>query len=247
MNHEKYMARFDATGLEEISLASLTELQQLHMYNIPFENLDVMYRSPIYLDLSKFYKKLVENHRGGFCYELNGLFTWLLKKLGYNARMVAGTVNTPDRGWVKKDSHVAIIVELDQPYLVDVGFGDSFRQPLTLDGKEYRDISGTYKIKLQSDHYFDLIRKEESANLTLYRFSDLERELSFFYRGCVFHQVSPDSNLTKRDMATIATKDGRITLTGSVLTITGNGEKNKKEVSDGEKSAVLKEYFGIIM
>jgi N-hydroxyarylamine O-acetyltransferase len=247
MDIKQYLSRFNATEFQETNLENLTKLQQLHMYHIPFENLDVMHRRPIYLEKEQFYKKIVLNNRGGFCYELNGLFTWLLRKLGYHASVVAGTVSTPDGGWVKSDSHAAVIVELNQPYLVDVGFGDSFRQPLTLDGKEYRDVSGTYKVEKKSGLVFDLICKEKSDNPILYRFNDKERELPYFYKGCVFHQVSPESNLTKRDTATIATKDGRITLTGNTLTITEKEKKSKRELTGAEKNIALEQYFGINM
>ena len=73
MDPIKYLKRFDAYPVEENFLQDLARLQQLHMEHIPFENLDVIRKVPIYLNLEKIYDKVVNNRRGGYCYELNGL------------------------------------------------------------------------------------------------------------------------------------------------------------------------------
>src|SRR5690625_6632327 len=90
------------------------------MKQIPFENLDVGRKIPIYLNLETIYEKVVQQKRGGFCYEVNGLFHWLLVTLGFQAQLVAATVKRPSGVWAKTDTHVGIIVELnDKQYLVD--------------------------------------------------------------------------------------------------------------------------------
>lgn len=146
MNVNQYLQRIHATK-NEPTLSYLSELQYLHMKHVPFENLDVIRNIPIYLNLERMYEKIVDNNRGGYCYEVNGLFHWLLTSIGYDVQLVAATVMRPTGEFAKANTHVTMIVLLDQPYLVDVGFGHSQLQPITIDGRMYEDISGTYKVE----------------------------------------------------------------------------------------------------
>ncbi|AQU81043.1 hypothetical protein AJGP001_08790 [Planococcus faecalis] len=245
MNKEKYLARFNASAIQEYYLQDLTELQSLHMQNIPFENLDVMRHVPIYLNLEKIYEKIVNQRRGGYCYELNGLFHWLLSQLGYQAKLISATVQRPNGTWAKTDTHAAILVEFDTLYLVDAGFGDSTMSPIPLGGERHTDHSGTYRIEKVDDVYYDLIRENEENEKVLYRFSTDEKQLVDFHEGCVFNQVSKDSSFTHNDLVTRATQNGRITLSDHQLTRSENGRKTKIELSPADKRNVLKEEFGI--
>ena len=89
----KYLARI---GLEEPSAVAgvgrLKLLQRQHLLNVPFENLDIHSKQAIVLDTEKFYRKIVNNNRGGFCYELNGLFNELLRELGFETRILSARV-----------------------------------------------------------------------------------------------------------------------------------------------------------
>src|SRR5699024_8775141 len=123
----------------EKDLIFLKELQKQHIITVIFEKLDVINKIHISLNIALYYQKVIEQKRGGFCYELNGLFHWLLQSLGFRCRLIAGTVKRPDGGWALSESHATQIVYLDQPYLVDVGFGDSARIPLPLSGEERED------------------------------------------------------------------------------------------------------------
>lgn len=245
MNKNEYLKRFKASTEQEHYLQNLAELQSLHMQNIPFENLDVIRRTPIYLNLESIYDKVVIQHRGGYCYELNGLFHWLLNELGFDAKLISATVQKPDGTWSKADTHAAILVELDTLYLVDAGFGDSTISPIPLGGERHTDHSGTYRVEQVDDVYYDLIRENDEKEKVLYRFSTEEKRLADFHEGCVFNQVSEDSPFTHDDLVTRATPDGRITLSGSQLTRSENGKKEKTELSADEKKNVLKEEFGI--
>ena len=245
MNKETYLIRFKASPIQEHYLQNLAELQSLHMQNIPFENLDVIRRTPIYLNLESIYDKIVNQHRGGYCYELNGLFHWLLEQLGFDAKLISATVQKPDGTWSKADTHAAILVKLDTLYLVDAGFGDSTISPIPLGGERHTDHSGIYRVEQVDDIFYDLIRENDGAEKVLYRFSTEEKQLADFHEGCVFNQVSQESPFTHADLVTRATPDGRITLSGSQLTRSENGQKEKTELTAAEKKKVLKEEFGI--
>ena len=212
MDMDQYVARFDASLFKDVSLDNLAQLQNLHLLHVPFENLDVIRKTPIYLNLKTIYDKVVTNHRGGYCYELNGLFQTLLTNLGYDAHLISATVLGKNGEWAKADTHAAIIVQLDEPYLVDVGFGAATpRLPIPLDGSERADLDAVYTVKSFEGPLFDLIRKSESAERTLYRFNVEKKNLVDFHEGCVFNQISKDSVFTHTDIVTRATPEGRIT------------------------------------
>lgn len=216
------------------------------MKQIPFENLDVRRNIPIYLNLATIYEKIVHHKRGGFCYEVNGLFHWLLVTLGFQAQLVAATVKRPNGVWAKTDTHVGIIVHInDKQYLVDVGFGASPLFPVPINGKEHTDTGGTYKVVKQDMQYYDLMKKEDEDWRTLYRFDRNEKDLVDFHEGCVFNQVAKDSSFTHSDLVTLPTHDGRLTLSGYSLTEESNGISKKRVLTATEKKEVLKELFGI--
>ncbi|MFS0574659.1 arylamine N-acetyltransferase [Sporosarcina sp. 179-K 3D1 HS] len=247
METTDYLKRFKAAHLMKPSLENLTELQFLHMRHIPFENLDVIRKVPIYLNVKTIYEKLVTARRGGYCYELNGLFHWLLNELGYEAHLIAATVCRPNGQWAKADTHAALIVQMGQPYLVDVGFGDSTVQPIPLDGTERTNPSGTFWVESQEDGFFDLMRRRNGAKRTLYRFSLDSKELIDFHEGCVFNQVSKESTFTHEDLATIATESGRITLSDHELKVKEDGQETNRSLTPEEKIEVLREVFGIVL
>ncbi|KON88623.1 arylamine N-acetyltransferase [Sporosarcina globispora] len=245
MDAQKYLKRIDISAVQNLDLEYLTILQNSHMHKIPFENLDVTRKIPIGLNADAFFEKILVKGRGGFCYELNGLFQNLLSDLGYHSHLISCTVKKPD-GWVREDSHAAILVTLNEiNYLVDVGFGDSVRQPLPLTGEKKTDVSGTYRIKKFSMGVYDLQRLDGREWKILYRFSDNPKKLDDFHDACLFNQTSPDSHFTHGDLATIATKNGRITLSGMTGTRSENGEKEKFELNEEEKREFLREQFNI--
>ena len=248
MNIQSYLERIKYEEVTQKDLATLSQLQMNHLLHVPFENLDVMRKVEIPLDVQTYYRKIVENRRGGFCYELNGLFHWLLTNLGYQARLISATVKRGDGTWTMEGSHAALIVELEQPYFVDVGFGDSARKPLPLTGEIHRDVSGTYRIyRVEPDRYDLQQMGDHDEWRTRMRFTLTSKQLSDFKEPCHFNQTSPNSNFTRGELATIATPEGRVTFSKDKLTETYQGEKVERPVQKDEKARVLKQYFGIVL
>lgn len=246
MDINKYLSRFEASSVKEVSLQNLEHLQNLHLQHIPFENLDVIRKTPIYLNLTTIYEKVVTNNRGGYCYELNGLFHSLLLKLGYDAHLVSATVLRQTGEWAKPDTHAAILVHLDLSYLVDVGFGAATpRVPVPINGLEQKDVSATYSIENHEGQLYDLIRQSETEKRTLYRFNIGKKNLIDFHEGCVFNQVAKESSFTHTDIVNRATPTGRMTLADQTLTVTENGVQTKSELSSDEKVRALRDLFFI--
>ncbi|HLR14502.1 MAG TPA: arylamine N-acetyltransferase [Bacillota bacterium] len=245
MDVENYIQRIGCS-IKEPSFKHLVELQRTHLQTVPFENLDVIRNVPIYLSLPHIYEKIVTHHRGGYCYELNGLFHWALREMGYDARMVPASVMRPSGFFAKKHTHVAILVVINgMMYVTDVGFGNQPLAPIPLDGTTYTDPSGTYYIQHQQKNVYRLMKRQENSWNTVYEFSTDEWELTDFHEGCVFNQISPESTFTHTDIVSLATKDGRITLKDAELLTIQHGEKTIQALTETEKMNTLMDTFNI--
>ena len=126
----RYLERITYHGSREPIVSTLQALREAHLLAVPFENLDIALRRAIVLDEASFWTKIVEHHRGGFCYELNGLFALLLRALGFQVDLLSASVARETGGFGPDFDHLTLLVHLEQDWLADVGFGESFRQPL---------------------------------------------------------------------------------------------------------------------
>ena len=99
MNVATYLRRINYPGSTEPTAETLGELHRAHMLAVPFENLDIHLGREIVLDDERLYAKIVEQQRGGFCYELNGAFAALLRELGFNVKKLAAGVARASGGF----------------------------------------------------------------------------------------------------------------------------------------------------
>lgn len=248
-------AYLDRLGLDRGVLSpdadSLRLLQRSHLLSVPFENLDIHWRRPIVLDLDRFYEKIVVQGRGGFCYELNGLFDELLRELGFETRLISARVfNGTSHG--PEYDHMAISVtfgegDSEEMYLADVGFGAFSAEPLLFVlGVEQRDRSGIFLLTHRVDGYYEILKQAGDDWQSEYIFSGNEKTLAEFAEMCDFQQYSPESHFTKGKLCSIMTENGRKTLSDSKFIITAGSEKTEIAV-EGEAHfyRVLNDEFGI--
>jgi N-hydroxyarylamine O-acetyltransferase len=134
----------------EPSLPRLCSLHEAHLLAVPFETLSIHYAQPITLDVAALYDKIVRRRRGGFCYELNGLFAWLLRQLGFTVTLLSARVAQADGGFTPDFDHMALLVHhLDgADWLTEVGFGDGFRQPLRMQPAVAQDGADGHRYRL---------------------------------------------------------------------------------------------------
>src|SRR5712664_652363 len=134
MDIKDYLNRIGFRGpTQQPNVSVLRRLHRRHLLSIPFENLDIHVHRPIILSEAALYDKIVKHHRGGFCYELNGSFASLLKKLGFKVSMLSARVARKGGSFSPDFDHMTLLVQLKERWLVDVGFGDSFTEPKHLD------------------------------------------------------------------------------------------------------------------
>lgn len=249
MDAKKYLTRINYSGELEPNLNLLKKLQKFHLLSVPFENLDIHTQSPIELNISKIYKKIVENNRGGFCYELNGLFYELLISLNFNAKRISARVYKKENEYSPEFDHFAIIVKIgDDEYLTDVGFGEFTFEPLKLDlGKIQSDERGNYLIDKYDDTYFRVNKIINSESTPEYIFRNIKRKFVDFKEMCSYHQTNPNSHFMKKRLITLPTKNGRITITGNILKIKENGSLKEKILNtEIEFEKELRNIFKII-
>jgi N-hydroxyarylamine O-acetyltransferase len=239
---DAYLDRIGVTRPAATDLAGLRVLQRAHLATVPFENLSVHLGEEIELRPAALVAKVVDRRRGGFCYELNGAFAALLSALGYEVTLHSCRVWTGRRFGVPLD-HMAVRVQLDVPYLVDVGFGKFAHHPLRLDITEPQsDPGGVYEVLPDGP---DLAVRGDGE--WEYLLDQRPYELLDFTPLCWWHRTSPASHFTRKLTCSILTGTGRVTLSGRNLIVTDGGERTERMLDDTEVLAAYRERFGIVL
>jgi N-hydroxyarylamine O-acetyltransferase len=247
MNPTRYLERIHYHGPVAPSIELLRRLHVAHLLAIPFENLSIHLGEPIVLDDEALSEKIVRRGRGGFCYELNGLFAALLRALGFQVTMLSASVMGANGEYGPEFDHMALMVTLEERWLADVGFGDAFRAPLLMDAPgEQVEGRRAYRIDPVGERSVVMQGDEGGTWRAQYSFSLEPRVYGDFESMCRYHQTSPESHFTQRRVCSLATPDGRITISGTKLLVTKGEERQERELADQrEYVAALREHFGI--
>ena len=219
----KYLERINFDGATEPTLELLRTLQKKHLLSIPFENLDIHYKTPIQLNSANIFEKVINKKRGGFCYELNSLFYELLRSIGFTVKTISARVfNSKKQTFSPEFDHFAILANINSAnYLVDVGFGEFAFHPLEIESNTIQnDERGIFKIEKHDDKYYKVSKLVDENWIAEYIFSLQKRDLSEFEERCLYHQTSPESHFTQNKLCSLLTATGRITVTSDKIKIT---------------------------
>lgn len=251
MDVDAYLRRIGYDGPRDASAGALRSLHRVHMLAVPFENLDIHLGRPIALDQAALFEKIVGRRRGGFCYELNGLFAALLRELGFGVTLLAAAVARGDGQFGPEFDHMALLVEAPgqtpERWLADVGFGDSFRAPLPLlERIEQRQEDGqVYRLERDGERW-TMLGRAGAGWQAQYRFTLQPHDYAEYAEMCRYHQTSPESSFTRKRVCSLATPGGRITLSDLTLIVTERGERTERLLAgEQEHRATLRELFGI--
>lgn len=249
MNIDAYLERINYHGGLVPNAETLRALQVAHLATVPFENLSIHSGQSIVLDDDALFTKIVERRRGGFCYEANGLFAALLRALGFDVAMLAAEVATAEGEFGPNFDHMTLMVRLEERWLVDVGFGDSFVEPLQLDERgEQVQGSRAYRVDADGDYLVLMQRDDGDEWKAQYRFTLDTHAYADYAEMCHFHQTSPDSHFTKARICSRLTEDGRISLSEMRFITTSGADRNERTLtSEQEYNEVLLNQFGIVM
>jgi N-hydroxyarylamine O-acetyltransferase len=258
INHEiqVYLERihFSADGVPTSfapTLPLLESLHEAHMLAVPFENLSIHYDQPIILREELLYDKIVRRRRGGFCYEMNGLFARLLRALGYDASLLSARVAQDSGDYTPEYDHMTLLVQQVEgdDWLADVGFGDSFRRPLRLEADIAQDGADGHRYRLQHEDDYWTVEQETGAGWRpQYRFTLQPHPLADFEERCDFQQYSPESHFRQGRVCSLATPDGRITLSELRFITTSDGQRDERDLaSEQEYRETLAERFDVVV
>ncbi|XP_070708877.1 arylamine N-acetyltransferase, pineal gland isozyme NAT-3-like [Pempheris klunzingeri] len=259
-----YLTRIGFSGSAEPSLDVLRSLHTCHLLSVPFETLTVHSGGLIQLHLPLLYDKIVNQRRGGFCFENNGLFSWLLRALGFQVTLFSGQVRSLITGcYGPPFDHLVLMVTLQgRRWLCDVGFGGhGFTNPLSMETSAPQEQGHrVYRIREDVGVHFVEWQGEKNGGEAgdwseIYKFTLDPRCMEDFTEMCQYHQSSPCSIMFCKSFCTVLKPGGRLTYIGCRLISTtfpaqgtgGELEITTRELKDEEIRGVLAEEFGVVL
>ena len=248
MNTDSYLERIKYKGKTDITEDTLYELHIAHTLNIPFENLNVFYKKPVLLDKNSLFNKIVFNKRGGYCFEMNGLFSIILKEIGFKVTDLLARVAIDGIQYTAKTHQVLLVEAGKRKWLADVGFGnDGIIAPLLLEEKsDQNQFAHTYRLAGDHGSGYVLQKKIKDEYRNAYTFTLEKCFPEDFLMSNHFTSTFSESFFTKMRMCTMPTKEGRITLTDEYFKIINNGSTTETAVAnEDEFGKILKQNFNL--
>lgn len=240
-----YLQRIGFGGIARPDLVTLRRLQAAHVCTVPFENIDVQLRRPVGLGLEFCFDKVVRQRRGGWCYELNGLLGWALQEIGFDVMRVSAGVMRERLGDVQMGNHLCLLVRLDQPYLVDVGFGGSLLQPLPLVVAEYDHLPYHLGLTRVDSGYWRFAERSNGEPFS-FDFCVAAADEARIAEKCAEQQTNPDSGFVRNLVVQRRVGDSHLALRGRMLTIVGRDRERKTTLASvDDLIATLQDKFDL--
>lgn len=255
-NLNDYLNRIGITGPQPPDARTLRRIQLAHLRNVPFEALDIVpLGRPISLDLKALHDKVVQQRRGGFCYELNGLLAVMLEDLGFIVTRGCGYWHHEDGSINPPFDHLVLAVQVPGDHtrwLVDVGGGRSAAlAPLRLlpDQVQHQSEDGrSYRLRHDGGQQWRVMQLSDTAGneRVVYDLDLTPRQLPDFADRCLELQHDPASDFRRGILCTRALPDGRVTVASGRLIITRDGERTGTVLATPTAEAeAIREWFGI--
>ncbi|MEP7118330.1 MAG: arylamine N-acetyltransferase [Acidobacteriota bacterium] len=241
---DRYFARIGVAGHRDASLTTLRAVHRAHLLAIPYENLDIHLGVRMTLDPDATFTKLVDERRGGWCFEMNGLLGRVLETLGFDVRYLSGAVGLADRGWRAQGNHLVLLVTLDRRWIADVGFGDGFLTPLPLEVGNYRQDFLDYRVSRDGPRW--RVHNHAFGGADGFDFTLTPRQLADFATQCLELQTSPKSSFVQATVCERHVASGLIMLRGAILKeVSASGTTTHTVHSADEFDRVLRERFDL--
>lgn len=239
-----YFNRIGYRGEIRPDLSTLSELMRHQLQSIPFENTEVQAKRIPSLEPEDIVTKIIKNRRGGYCYEVNGLFAMALNEMGFEWYFAgARPMFYPSR---RPKTHLVIIVTIgEEKYLCDTGFGGyGLREPLIVsDGEVAVQNGDTFRLELREGEYVvsSWVSEEWAPQ---YGFALIPQEWIEFSLANYFNATHPDTIFTQKKLAIMQTATGRKILVNNTLKIIENGITDETTV---EYSEAASHHFGLAL
>ena len=245
---DAYLQRIGWSGPCTPDRDTLDRLVLLHQRSVPFEDLDIFPEpKPIGLDPESLFRKVVEQRRGGFCFELNGAFLLLLRAIGFDAYGCMCRV-AANRDFLGNLAHRATLVRLDgRLYLCDVGLGGPMA-PFAVEVSPIPQtrMGETYWVEPTEEGWFLQWRLDEAENKTpVIIFAPIPLLPKDFEPLCQALVNNPESSFRCHRIVNLRTSDGHLNLRDNLLTIRDSSGKREMNIPENELPQLLKNLFGL--
>lgn len=236
-----YLSRIGYQGEVSCDVATLTQLMQRQLRSIPFENTEVQAGRIPSLVPEDIVNKVLLRGRGGYCYEINGVFAMALTAIGFEWYFAgARPMFYPMR---RPKTHMVVIVRVQgKNYLCDTGFGGyALRAPLLIEEGETVQDGDRFRMELVGGEYVvsSLVQEEWQRQ---YGFALQSQEWIEFSLANYFNATHPDTIFTQKKLAIMQTPNGRKILVDNELKLIQDGKLERLKV---DYASALKEYFGL--
>ena len=245
---EKYFSRIAYHGNTDTDIATLPEIMRCQLFSVPFENLDIQAGKIVSLVSEEIVEKILTRNRGGYCYEVNGLFAMALQELGVPHTFIAARpMNYPVR---RPKTHMAIIAEADnEKWLFDLGFGSNgIRKPMRLNllGIEIKQDSDRFILSATDETKYLLKAFIDGHWADQYEFDLYPQEWIDFVPANHLNSTHPDTIFVKKLLVVLHNPSGRDILIGDTLKTIINGTTTKQFISAENRAAILSSRFGLV-
>jgi N-hydroxyarylamine O-acetyltransferase len=245
-----YLDRIRFNSTSPVTTETLFRLHEAHVFNVPFEDIDIHYKKRLSLKKEDLFDKVVNHNRGGFCYELNYLFHLLLTEFGFKSTIISCRIFTSE-GFVGPEfDHMAIIIDSGKQWLLDVGFGDLFIQPIELiENKIQFDGRNYFKIEKNNElGYVLLMSSNQTEFEKKYTFTVISRNIEDFEDLCIDKEINPNSYFVQNTICTRPTPKGRMTIFNNKFIEKINHSKSELSIeNDDHLKQILKDKFEMIL
>lgn len=248
---QQYLRKLQLNDFEPtVNLATLTKLQDAHLKYIPYENFDCLNGKITSLKRQDMFNKVIMHNRGGICFELNGLYNWLLESLSFEVTSYSARFIDKMETYQLRRHRVMCVTLGEKRYLTDVGVNsESPRVPLEIvDGLIQSDGISQYKFTRSEFWGWLLWQKERGKNWKrLFGFTEEPQIDKDFITASFWCDAHPDSPFIKSKKLSIFREDCNITIRGNYLKFyLGGRVKYRYKINTGaELKEILWEYFGI--
>lgn len=247
MKLQAYLDRIGFKGAPRADLDTLKRLHRGHVLNIPYENFDVQFGRKLTREPAAIFDKIVTRKRGGWCYEMNGLLSWALDEIGFKHTRMAGGVMRAVVGDFNLGNHLVLLVELDRPYIADVGFGDGLVEPAPVAEGVIEDRLFNFRLEDLSDKWWRF-HNDPRGGAPSFDFRAVPAEETLLDAKCAWLQTDPASNFVLNAVVQRYFPDRFATMRGRVLkTIDAQGSRLIEIESAREYVATLERVFGLAL
>jgi N-hydroxyarylamine O-acetyltransferase len=241
---DAYLERVGFDRAVAPDLETLVALHRAHLLAIPYENLEIQLGRENTLSDRAFADKLVRRRRGGWCYEMNGLFTAVLSQIGFSVSRVGGAVTRDIQGEDSIGNHMVALVDLDRRYVADVGLSDGPLEPFPLEERSWKERDLEFRLEKLPDGWWRF-HNHEHGLAPRFDFTEEPRSLDWYQPKCTELQTVEHSPFVGLAMAVRRMPEGAHGLIDATLIEVHEGSRTETRLSSSaEYARALGEILG---